>query len=105
MEKPKDCIMVIFGASGDLTKRKLIPALFELYKQNVLPDKFAILGVSRTEMSDDLFREKMNQAIKQCKEDVKPEILDGFLKKLFYIPFNPNSEADYEKLRSGIESI
>jgi len=105
MEKPKDCIMVIFGASGDLTKRKLIPALFELYKQNVLPDKFAILGVSRTEMSDDLFREKMNQAIKQCKEDVKPEILDGFLKKLFYIPFNPNSEVDYEKLRSGIESI
>jgi glucose-6-phosphate 1-dehydrogenase len=47
----------------------------------------------------------MNQAIKQCKEDVKPEILDGFLKKLFYIPFNPNSEVDYEKLRSGIESI
>jgi glucose-6-phosphate 1-dehydrogenase len=61
MKKPEPHILVIFGASGDLTKRKLIPALFELYEQHLLPEKFAVLGVSRTELSDPEFREKMSE--------------------------------------------
>jgi glucose-6-phosphate 1-dehydrogenase len=58
MKTPEPHILIIFGASGDLTKRKLIPALFELYSQKLLPEKFAVLGVSRTELSDQVFREK-----------------------------------------------
>ena len=50
------CIMVIFGAAGDLTKRKLIPALYNLKKSNLLSDNFAVIGVARAEMSDDEFR-------------------------------------------------
>lgn len=59
------CVMIIFGASGDLTKRKLIPALYELYCEKHLPQKFAVLGVSRSAMSDDDFRE---QVLPFCKK-------------------------------------
>ena len=61
-------IFVIFGASGDLTQRKLVPAIYSLYVQNMLPDKFVMLGVSRTEFSDDKFRNKMKSAINEFKE-------------------------------------
>ena len=61
MKKSDPLILIIFGASGDLTKRKLIPALFELYQQKLLPEKFAVMGVSRTELSDQSFREKMRE--------------------------------------------
>nr|HPR61387.1 glucose-6-phosphate dehydrogenase [Prolixibacteraceae bacterium] len=54
-------IIVIFGASGDLTKRKLVPAVYNLHQQDLLGHPFAILGVSRTEMSDESFREKMKE--------------------------------------------
>ena len=53
MDKPDSCVVVIFGASGDLTKRKLMPALFALFKQGLLSDEFAILGTSRSLYSDD----------------------------------------------------
>ena len=57
MKKIQDQILVIFGASGDLTYRKLVPALFDLYKQKSLPDNFVMLGVARSDFSDELFRE------------------------------------------------
>ena len=52
-------IFVIFGASGDLAVRKLIPAIFELYKAKYLPNNFAVLGVSRSDYSDEAFRSKV----------------------------------------------
>ncbi len=58
MKGTTDQILVIFGASGDLTKRKLIPALYELYIQKLLPEKFAVLGASRTNLSDEDFRNR-----------------------------------------------
>ena len=59
MNNNENHIYVIFGASGDLTKRKLIPALYSLYVQNLLPEKFVMLGVSRTEYSDDEFSSRI----------------------------------------------
>ncbi|MBC7833851.1 MAG: glucose-6-phosphate dehydrogenase [Phycisphaerales bacterium] len=59
------CVLVIFGASGDLTHRKLVPALFELACQGRLPEKLCVLGVSRTEMSDDQFRDKMHESVRK----------------------------------------
>ena len=55
------CI-VIFGASGDLTHRKLVPALFELYRQRRLPSEFSVLGCARRPWSDEEFRQRMGQA-------------------------------------------
>ena len=57
--KAENCCIVIFGASGDLTYRKLIPALYDLYKIDRLGDNFSVLGVARTELNDESFRQKM----------------------------------------------
>ena len=66
--KTEPCLLVIFGASGDLTKRKLVPALFELYRQGLLPEKFAMLGVSRSDLGDEGFRDRMRESVKAFSE-------------------------------------
>jgi len=57
------CAVIIFGASGDLAKRKLIPALYRLVQERLLPAEFAIVGLSRTEMTEDEFRARMKSAV------------------------------------------
>src|SRR5919197_1780426 len=66
---PEPCAIVIFGASGDLTQRKLIPALYSLAFRRLLPEKFAVVGVARTEGSDDEWRAKMQEAVKSYARD------------------------------------
>src|SRR5205823_9460483 len=67
--RPEPCAMVIFGASGDLTKRKLFPALYSLAVRQLLPEQFAVVGVARTEESDDDFRERMKAAGQEFGRD------------------------------------
>src|SRR5512141_2208284 len=62
---PEPCVMVIFGASGDLTRRKLIPAIFELARQGLLPSGFTIVGIGRTPMDDDSFRSYLHDAMRE----------------------------------------
>src|SRR5205823_8232368 len=59
--KPDPCVLVIFGASGDLTHKKLMPALYSLMVRRLLPPRFAIVGVARTEAGDDAFRKDMKE--------------------------------------------
>ena len=66
-----ECVIVIFGANGDLTKRKLLPALYRLAFDRRLAAGFAIVGISRTPMTDDDFREKMRASVEQFSEDTK----------------------------------
>ena len=66
---PDDCILVIFGASGDLTMRKLFPALYSLAYRRLLPEHFAVVGISRTEETDDEFRERMKEAVQAHSRD------------------------------------
>jgi glucose-6-phosphate 1-dehydrogenase len=66
---PDACAFVIFGASGDLTKRKLLPALYSLAYRRLLPPQFAVLGVARSDMSDDEFRQHMENAVKEFGRD------------------------------------
>ncbi len=73
MEKPNDLILVIFGATGDLTSRKLIPALYSLSNQNLMPEKFALLGVGRSEISSAEFRKKMADAIRTFSDEKDPD--------------------------------
>ena len=80
--RPEPCTMVIFGASGDLTKRKLFPALYSLAYRQLLPEKFSVLGVARTEGTDQEFRERMKVAVQEFgrddfREDVWDELADG----------------------------
>ena len=106
MERPDSFILVIFGASGDLTKRKLIPALFALYKQNLLPDRFAVLGVSRSDLSDTAFRERMNEGIKLYSEKQPEEkMLNTFCKNIYYPPLDASNGSEYAKLKTRLFQI
>src|SRR5215470_2871896 len=68
-----ECAVVIFGANGDLTKRKLLPALYRLAYDRRLAAGFAVIGTSRTAMTDEQFREKMRESVEKFSEDTKIE--------------------------------
>lgn len=105
MKDVQNHIFVIFGASGDLTKRKLIPAIFNLYILDQLPKKFAIVGTARTELTDIEFRKKMVDAIKEytnTKDEIK---ITEFSKYLFYTSTNTNNEKSFLKLKEKIRDI
>lgn len=103
MKQAESHILVIFGASGDLTKRKLIPALLELEKQGLLPDEFAVLGVSRTNLSDEDFRQRMTEFLP--KDENSSELINRFLKRLFYQPISTAEAYDYPILRDRLFTI
>ena len=102
MQTNNNCI-VIFGASGDLTHRKLIPALYNLFKFGRL-NQFSVLGVARTELNDDTFREKMREALLQT-EETTPETLEEFCSHLYYQAINTSDAADYGKLAPRLDEL
>ena len=95
-------VLVIFGASGDLAQRKLIPALYHLYKGQFLPEHFAVLGVSRTDYSDEAFRKEVFLENPHLGDSGKEE---GFARMLFYQSIDTLDSADYEKVRKRLEEI
>lgn len=106
MEKSEPCIFVIFGASGDLTKRKLIPALYALYDQGLLSDTSAILGVSRTDMSDESFRGSIREGIEKFSEKkTDPNRITAFSKLLFYEAIDTSDAEDYKKIGARLSAI
>ena len=105
MKRPDNLVLVIFGASGDLTNRKLIPELYELEEQNLLPEHFAVLGISRTKMNDEDFRTKMEEGIKTFGEATDETTLKGFLGKLFYQSIEISSQMEYSKIHERLRQI
>lgn len=100
------CTMVIFGAAGDLTRRKLIPALYNLAKTQVLSREFAIVGVARTPMSDEDFRKKLTQDIKQfATEPVDTDLWEWFVKRLYYVPGDFDDKNVYGKLKDVLAKV
>ena len=82
---PAPCAMVIFGASGDLAKRKLLPALWALNEAQQLPPGFSIVGIARSELSHEQFRQQLRDSITHDLT-VDPTMLDTFLQGHFYVP-------------------
>ncbi|MHB8904590.1 MAG: glucose-6-phosphate dehydrogenase, partial [Melioribacteraceae bacterium] len=105
MNKPLDHVFVIFGASGDLTKRKLMPAIYSLYVQNLLPDKFALLGTSRSKFNDEEFRTKMKKSLVEFKEIDDLSKADEFLKKIFYLQLDSEDSSTYLNLSNKLNSL
>ncbi len=107
MIKPDGQILVIFGASGDLTKRKLLPSLFELFTRDMLPENFVILGAARTVFSDEEFREEQKENLKTFLKNQHPELkqLDQFLKRVYYLGFDSDKAAEYHLLKEKISSL
>ncbi|WP_353678233.1 glucose-6-phosphate dehydrogenase [Rosettibacter primus] len=98
-------IYVIFGASGDLTKRKLIPALYSLYVQKLLPEKFIILGVARTKINVDEFRELMLESIKKYGDITDLSEAGDFVKNLFYETIQYDELNSYNILKEKLNEL
>jgi len=101
------CAIVIFGASGDLTKRKLVPALYRLAQQRLIPAEFAIIGVARQEMSDEEFRSRMHDAFAEFNGDepIDEKTWQSFAQGLFYVQGDFSEASSYFRLKSRLEEI
>jgi glucose-6-phosphate 1-dehydrogenase len=101
------CIVVIFGASGDLAKRKLLPALYRLVQERLLPAEFAIIGLARTQMSSEEFRARMKEAVAEFSEakSVDEEVWNSFAQGLHYLTADINNAEDYEKLAALLKQV
>ena len=104
MKRPESCIVIIFGASGDLAKRKLVPGMFNLYRRGLLPERFAILGTGRTPLSDHEFRDKMTNSIMEYGggEDSSLEKLREFTQHLYYQGIDTSDISDYRKVKNRL---
>ena len=97
------CVMVIFGASGDLTKRKLIPALCNLAQGKLLSSQFAIIGFSYDSITTEAFRTQLSKDIKEfATERVDPKLWDWFLERIYYVQGDFQDAAAYERLKQQI---
>ena len=105
-EPPDPCVVVIFGASGDLAHRELVPSLFSLYCIGLMPKNFAIIGFARRDYSDDKFRNEMHDALKKS-DGCSEEKWQKFEKNLFYVAGDFKDEADtsYKNLKAKIDNL
>jgi glucose-6-phosphate 1-dehydrogenase len=98
--------LVIFGATGDLAHRKLLPALYNLAHEGALPERFKLIGVARREKGDLEFREKARTSIVQySRREPNPEVLDGLLENVQYIPTSFDDPAGYKTLADALEAL
>jgi glucose-6-phosphate 1-dehydrogenase len=99
--------MVIFGASGDLTRRKLVPALYNLAVSRSLPSGFAVLGVARRESTPDEFRASMKEAVGQFsrRKPIDPAVWGDFEKGITYVPGTFEDPKTYAKLKAQLEQL
>ena len=102
---PDPGILVIFGASGDLTKRKLLPALFHLWQSNLLPQKFAIVGVARRPLGDEFGADMRSGIVEFGGVDANDPKLDGFVSKISYFPLNFDDPSHYANLKTELDRI
>lgn len=108
MKKTENQMLVIFGASGDLTARKLVPALFNLFAASQLPKNFIVLGASRSDMTDAAFRKKVVLESNYLKEKIVDKTdseIEEFANKFFYEDLGSNYDTDYSRLRKRVEDL
>lgn len=96
---PDNCGIIIFGASGDLVNRKLLPALFNLFTRGLMPEEFYILGFARTPLSDEQFRGRIEKALTHDREHVSTNLVSDFLKKCRYVAGDYTDAEAYKRLR------
>src|SRR5438445_11945813 len=98
------CAVVIFGASGDLTQRKLLPALVNLARDNLLPRDFAVIGLARRPMSDQDFRRKMGESFHDNDDKQNdPRLWQNLESRLFYLSGDLQQPETYRSLRDRLE--
>lgn len=103
----ESCILVIFGATGDLTARKLLPALYNLARDGQLPAHFACVGFARRDKTNEIFRNEMLEAINKYSRSkpVEPELWNSFKEKIFYHRSEFDDDEGYEELQRLLQQI
>src|ERR1035441_9423482 len=101
------CTIVIFGASGDLTARKLIPALYHLFKEKQMPPAFRVVGFARREKNDASWRQELRAALDQFSrtKPVDEKMWSAFAENLFYCQGDLTDDAAYKKLEELLVSF
>ena len=103
---PEPCVLVVFGASGDLTRRKIFPALYELKLRGLLPEAFAALGAGRTEWSDEQFRTRMEEAIREFgRDEFRQDVWDELASATFYVGTPIAEESGEDRVVERLTAI
>src|ERR671931_44886 len=103
---PEPCALVIFGASGDLTHRKLFPALYSLAFRRLLPERFGVIGVARTEESDDEFRARMKRAVQEFARDpFREDVWDWLAAGMRYVAMEFADESTWPQLVETLNEV
>ncbi|HBO68853.1 MAG TPA: glucose-6-phosphate dehydrogenase, partial [Deltaproteobacteria bacterium] len=103
---PPPCLLVLFGASGDLTRRKLVPALYRLFREKLLPEEFSLLGVSRTSFSDEAFRGRLGEELREhAPSGFDPGLWGEFSGRLFYHPADVDDPGSVQALAKRIRDL
>jgi glucose-6-phosphate 1-dehydrogenase len=102
---PLPQVLVIFGATGDLTRRKLMPAVYKLFCDGVLPDAFAVVGFAREEVGDDEFRTRMRAALKEFAQEPSDEEWEKFAPRLSYVSSVFEQPEGFQALRERLETL
>ncbi|WP_338038972.1 hypothetical protein [Maribacter litopenaei] len=108
MKKTENQMLVIFGASGDLTARKLVPALYNLFEAGQLPEHFVVLGTSRSDMTDEDFRNRTVLESAYLKDKLKKKNEEGirkFADIFYYHDLGKSYDVDYESLRERVGDL
>ena len=103
-QRSDPCVIVIFGATGDLTARKLIPALFNLYRNQGLPEKFVIVGCGRTQLDHQQFRNQLQEGLK-LSSGTDEDLWQTFRDQLYYQSVTYDDQATYTNLAELVESL
>src|SRR5574342_408912 len=105
--RPHAAVLVIFGASGDLTQRKLMPALYNLALEGRLPERFSAIGYARSEMTQEEFRDKMRESVRQfSRTGLKDEtVLNQFAANLYYVRGGYEDGEGYDALKELIDGF
>jgi len=104
MVSPDNQIIVIFGGRGDLAMRKIVPAIYALHKQGLLPERYAVLATGRSKVSDDAYRGEVENALKEAKA-IDGESGKEFLSSFYYADLDPSVLSDYNRLPDKLEVI
>jgi glucose-6-phosphate 1-dehydrogenase len=101
------CTMVIFGAGGDLARRKLLPALAHLHSDELLDDRFDIIGVAREDIDDRTFRDRMSQAVRDSEDahDVTDDVREDLIRRLHYVRGDLNDDATYARVGARLREL
>ncbi|HEV3407671.1 MAG TPA: glucose-6-phosphate dehydrogenase [Gaiellaceae bacterium] len=103
---PEPCVLVIFGASGDLTQRKLLPAVYSLAYRRLLPESFAVVGVARSELSTEEFCGRMREAVAEhSRDEFRDDVWETLAPALRYIPLEFASEEGWSTLTDCLSEL